>query len=121
MGTNYYHRSNTCLCCDRYDEHHIGKSSAGWTFNFHGERDKNPEFNPLGETIVSFADWKKRLKIGRIFDEYDEEISFEDFVKLIESKRNEKNNHTLYCRENHPEQKCWIDENGHSFSEGEFS
>lgn len=30
MGTNYYAIKNLCECCNRSDEEHIGKSSAGW-------------------------------------------------------------------------------------------
>ena len=86
MGTNYYHRTNICLHCIRYDENHIGKSSGGWTL-------------------------------------YCDEVSFEDFVKLVESKKDEKNNHTEYCKTAHPLQvgMNWIDDEGNSFSEGEFS
>jgi len=120
MGTNYYHRTNVCSCCGRYDEHHIGKSSGGWTFGFHGEREKDPDINPLG-VVVSFAEWKDRLKEGKIFNEYGEEVSLEDFLQLVESKRNGNINHTEYCRINHPEERCWLDDDGNSFSEGEFS
>jgi len=122
MGTNYYHRTNICKHCNRYDEEHIGKSSSGWTFSFHGDR----EGWELKHPITSFEDWKKILKEGKIFDENDEEISLEDFIKLVESKQNEKFNHTKYCLNQHLERKyaeknCWLDKNGNSFSEGEFS
>lgn len=123
MGTNYYHRTNICPHCDRYDEHHIGKSSGGWTFGFHGEREEDSELNPLGGVVSSFSDWKTRLREGKIFDEYEEEISFEKFLQLVEAKRNEKNNHTEYCRVNHSSHAidCWLDDDGNSFTEGEFS
>jgi len=50
MGTNYYHRTNICEKCGRFDETHIGKSSWGWTFSFHG---------PNG--VSSYANWLKTL------------------------------------------------------------
>lgn len=123
MGTNFYHRTNICDHCNRYDEHHIGKSSGGWTFSFHGEREIDPEMNPLNEMITSFSDWKTRLKDSKIFNEYDEEISLTEFLQLVEDKRDEKNNQTTYCRIEHPDyaKNCWLDDEGNSFSEGEFS
>jgi hypothetical protein len=122
MGTNYYHRTNICEHCNRYNEHHIGKSSGGWTFSFHGER--NPESNSLGGVVISFSDWKSRLRKGKIFDEYGDEISFNEFIELVEMKKDEKNNQTKHCRVSHPayaKENCWLDEDGNSFSEGEFS
>lgn len=123
MGTNYYHRTNICSHCDRYDEYHIGKSSMGWTFSFHGEKETIVEFNPLGKVVASFSDWKERLKKGKIFNEYGEEILLEEFLKLVESKRDSEHNHTEYCRIHHPDhaKQCWLDDEGNSFSEGEFS
>ena len=83
MGTNYYHRTNICEHCDRYDENHIGKSSGGWVFSFHGERN-DVEWNFLGGgVIVSLDDWKARLKGGKIFDEYGDEISVEDVESAL--------------------------------------
>ncbi|MHA1794807.1 MAG: hypothetical protein ACTSUK_01750 [Promethearchaeota archaeon] len=121
MGMNYYHRTNACSCCNRYDEAHIGKSSYGWTFSFKGNK---IEFDS-SEVIVSFEDWKKLLKNGKIFDEEDKEISFEDFVKLVESKEKSKYNHTTYCLNSirdkeYAKRYCWLDDDGHSFSGSEF-
>lgn len=122
MGTNYYHRTNICPHCDRYDENHIGKSSGGWTFGFHGEREKEPEFNSLGGVVVSFEDWKTRFKDGKIFDEYGDEISVEKFINLVETKRDAKLNHTEYCVEQHSRtSENWLDDEENSFTEGEFS
>jgi len=125
MGTNYYHRTNLCPVCGRYDEHHIGKSSGGWTFSFHGEREPDAEINPLGCVVASFADWKKRLQYGAIFDEYEERIPFADFVALVTSKRDSPENRTGYVWKHHVgtsiSRGSWHDPEGHSFSEGEFS
>ena len=76
MGTNYYHRTNICKCCDRYDEKHIGKNSMGWQFSFQGYKDDE------SPNIESFKHWKKVLQEGKIFDEYDKEISVNEFISL---------------------------------------
>lgn len=107
MGTNYYHRTNICPECGRYDEQHIGKSSAGWSFGFQGT-----------PTIRSYKDWLLLLGIpgSKIFDEYGREISLEDFKANVEAKRNGKKHSAHY-----PGPDNWIDEEGHSFSGYEFS
>jgi len=113
MGTNYYHETNICECCQRCDVTHIGKSSYGWMFTFHGT-----------DTIRSWAEWKEALKSGRIRDEYGELVTAERFGELVEAKRSEQLNHTLYCRNEHPahaERNCWLDPEGHPFSSSEFS
>lgn len=128
MGTNYYQRTDICDCCNRYKEVHIGKSSAGWEFSFQGYigEENNPK-------IMSFEDWKRELQAdGKIFTEYGEEVSFEDFVKLVEDKkegqwREKPNlNHYDYCLSKSKERgytmtNDWKDEDGHSFTGCEFS
>ena len=107
MGTNYYYRDEKCPTCGRYDERHIGKSSAGWTFNFRGYDD-----------IRSYKDWLAILEKEQviIYDEYGDTISLEDFKKLVESKRNSFHNHA----KEYP-QYSWLDKEGNSFSDNEFS
>ena len=72
MSTSYYHRTNICDCCSRYEERHIGDSSVGWEFQFQAY-----------EEIRSWKDWKKELRVGRIFDEYGREMSYYDFVMMV--------------------------------------
>lgn len=121
MGTNYYHRTNICEHCGHYDQHHIGKSSAGWTFSFHGEKDPDPETNPLGGVVESYADWLERLKAGgKIFNEYEEEVTLPEFMLTVDRKRDEPNNHTD-AMQTSDSARNWHDAEGHSFSEGEFS
>ena len=72
MSTSYYHRTNICDCCNRYEERHIGDSSVGWEFQFQAY-----------EEIRSWKDWKKELRVGRIFDEYGREMSYYDFVMMV--------------------------------------
>lgn len=111
MGTNYYARTNACKCCKRGEDTHIGKSSAGWTFSFHATYE-----------IKSYKAWLKVLskKGTLIFDEYDREKSLEDFKKLVEAKRDAKFNHAIECKDSEYD-KSFLDEEGNSFSEGEFS
>ena len=119
MGTNYYHRTKICEHCHRYDERHIGKSSFGWTFGFHG-------YPELG--LKSYKAWLDALeKDGEIFDEYGRSIPLVDFKKLVERLRlplEAENNHTLFCRKKHPEhaeKHLWLDEEGYSFDSSDFS
>ena len=125
MGTNYYHRTDICECCKRYKEQHIGKSSGGWEFSFHGY--DGEENQPV---IMSFEDWKRELQTdGKIFNEYGEEISFEDFVKLVDDKKggtfNDRPNlnHYDYCSEQafYNMNRNRKDPEGHPFTFAEFS
>jgi len=125
MGTNYYQRTDICKTCNRYKEKHIGKNSGGWDFHFQGYN--GCEDSPK---IVSFEDWKRELKAdGKIFNEYGIELSFEEFVKLVEDNHNGKFkdranlNHSDFCKE-----QCdidmtiyWKDKEGFSFTSQEFS
>ncbi len=122
MGTNYYHRTNICESCNRFDERHIGKSSAGWQFNFQGYDGKDGD-----PKILSFKDWLNYLcNRGKIFSEYDEEITVENFVELVKSKQSQPNNHYDYCKEHHKEQgfsmsNDWKDSEGYAFTSADFS
>ena len=110
MGTNYYHRKNTCEHCKRYDETHIGKSSAGWTFTFHAT-----------ESIKSYQDWLIELeKGGKIFDEYNREVTLDEFKDMVKYKSVETNNHATYCK-NDKYDNSFLDDEGNSFINGEFS
>ena len=125
MGTNYYHRTDICEHCDRYSERHIGLSSGGWQFTFRGYNDVMPK-------ILSFEDWKRELKNGKIFSGYGEEICFEEFVAFVEEKQtgtfNDKpnKNHYDYCKKEagnrgYDMRGDWKDDEGYSFSNSDFS
>ncbi len=112
MGTNFYVRINPCKTCGESKEViHIGKSSMGWTFTFHAT-----------DEITSYKQWLEVLsnKDVKIFDEYDREVSLKSFKELVESKTNEKYNHAIECADDIYD-KSYLDEDGHSMSEGEFS
>jgi len=131
MGTNYYVHFECCSHCGRpASKEHIGKSSMGWSFSFHGT-----------DEIRSWKDWQKVLEnpANRIFDEYEREMPFDEFKALIEKKKIERFNHARdtddpdspyyqYMRETYGRdcfvshyQENWLDDEGNSFSAGEFS
>jgi len=127
MGTNYYWhpKPNPCPTCghDPTEPIHIGKSSFGWTFSFHGTTEDENRYEGL-PLIRSYKDWLHIFeRPGVIMDEYGDECSIEDFKALVEKKSNAEHNHTKYCELTHPSLgiRNWLDEEGHSFSEGEFS
>ena len=106
MGTNYYHRTAPCRTCGHNEEIHIGKSSAGWTFSFHGT-----------DMIRSWTDWKAVLaKGGTIWNEYGKQHTIEGLTLLILCKVTEPHNHA----KEYPDD-CWLDDEGHGFSDSNFS
>ena len=126
MGCNYYLRKNECKHCNRYDDIHIGKSSAGWTFSFRGYKDYDYKDNGFDNPVISWKDWKEILrKEDNIYDEYNQKISFKEFEKLVESKKEQPNNHVTYCEKEYADtdylNHLWLDEEGNSFSDSEFS
>lgn len=124
MGTNYYTVKNICECCNRYDQFlHIGKSSSGWTFTFQGYKDALSMDYSESITILSYKDWLEYLAESKAFikDEYGSDVTLEDFKKLVENKRSAKNNHASYCKIHYPTSDDWLDEEGNSFSAGDFS
>lgn len=103
---NYYHHTNICSCCKRSDVEHIGKSSYGWSFSFHAT-----------DTIRDYDDWIAELEgEGEIRNEDYDVVSIEDFKKMIEDKKGGRNHASEYPRRG----MNFIDQYGHSFSEGEF-
>lgn len=124
MGTNYYVATNHCDCCERYDEeYHIGKSSGGWAFSFHGYR---------GERLVSWQAWKAFLKDKIIMDEYGDRIDYDWFVEFIENQKSphyvNKNGNANYQHNVESKKSGWFnpeydwdDAEGYSFCERGFS
>lgn len=135
MGTNYYIQSKACNSCGHCkNEKHIGKSSYGWQFHFRGYRDQQ---------IVSFQDWIKEINEPNtsIINEYGEKISCCEFIEMVNSKKDEMNSYninvqfpmnekerrylnerlTKYPSDNSYSDRSWKDNEGHSFTDQEFS
>lgn len=82
MGTNYYLRTGkkitkTCDCGFEHEldeELHIGKSSYGWKFILHIIPERG---------INELEDWEELFKTGKIFDEYENEITVEQMMDCI--------------------------------------
>lgn len=143
MGTNYYLIYNKCECCNRSDRIHLGKSSAGWKFTFQTIENFPLDKVDLALQMIDYKEsidiksWKSlkeflkkyvvEFKTAVIQDEYGTNISFEEFLNLVESKQinNENKSHYLEIK-NNPEwdfnsENEIIDEEGYSFSRLEFS
>lgn len=110
MGTNFYYKENPCPCCKRFDRIQIGKKSYKWAFMFR-------EY----ENLKSFSDWKKFLKDKEIVDEDNREISFNDFVKKVETTKSGKTLVDYYKEAGLEIGAVRIDEEGYSFDSREFS
>lgn len=111
MGTNYFARIETCNCCGRYDESHIGKYSYGWEFLFQGQE------------LCSWKEWKKFLKDDKIkiFDEYGKEHSISDLEELIKSNKKDKRLHKFLPQNFYSKDNYFTDKEGYKFCGGDFS
>ena len=86
MGTNYYAvRRKLTL----EEPIHIGKSSAGWLFAFQSINEAWRDIPVVWNTYNQVKEWlykyaSKPDSPYAILDEYDREVSFEEFVKMID-------------------------------------
>lgn len=85
MSTNYYHRTNICDCCGRYDETHICKSRV----SFEAVLDIALDDDYLANMVVvvgSWQEWKARLRAGgEVWDESEERVPTEQFIRDVEA------------------------------------
>ena len=111
VGTNYYTVPKKPSLYRKVL--HIGKSSGGWKFLFQGYQDYELDNNKY-LNINNIEDWKNYIKENDIliFDEYDNEISFDDFFKMVEEKQSEENEENF--------SNC-ANINGYRFSYRDFS
>lgn len=122
MGTNFYYFKEKINTEERAVEEglHIGKLSAGWVFHFQAHK-------KLG-TVLQYRIF---LKKGYIYNEYEEEVSYEDFWRIVEDslKPDPQDNKPLYSFDNLPEDdktsaylmgiEEWMDE-GYMFTLNDF-
>jgi hypothetical protein len=108
MGTNYYYETKPCESCGHNESLHMGKCSGGWAFLFRGYR---PDEDCSGPRIESLQDWLKFMEgtPGKLVDEYDRELSVEDFVAMVRGKQGEKSHGD-----------GWVDAEGFEFWDREF-
>ena len=139
MGTNFYWRFNACEPCRRYDEAHVGKRSAGWSFGFRAYLHQlvdpqHPDWgyeqeSPFGIPVLSRADWRTVFEShpGELWDEYrqrvDDPLAWLDELVPPDAEKQ--------AREWSPERmgrwwrldssREWRDAEGFRFYAGEFS
>lgn len=136
MGTNYYWRHNICSCCGRYDSMHICKSLVSFQGYFDEAEwdDERREFKPAPPLIVSWQQWKAKLRAGEgeVWDEYGDRLDTEQFIADVEAtdadnRRRQydwvvRNDGLGYHREFGVVPRGeWLDPDGFSFYGGEFS
>lgn len=92
MGINYYAVRNRPTTDGPI---HIGKSSFGWKFCFQTQNDTWNEPPVVWNTYNQVYTWLYKYTVESdiyvIINEYDEVISFDDFIAMIEEKQNEDN------------------------------
>lgn len=121
MGTNFYYFSDQVKATTPVETgRHIGKLSGGWVFHFRAYE------KPKLKTV---RDYREFLKEGVIYNEYDEEISYEEFWKLVKEslKSDPWDPEPPYSFDNLPDDistyivgiKEWMDE-GYMFTENDF-
>ena len=112
MGTNYY-AVRTRPTTD--EPIHIGKASIGWKFLFQAMDEKYNEPPVVWNTYDQVYEWLYKHTVESndyvIIDEYDEVISFDDFIELVEEKQNENNKDDFTYARN---------VNGYRFTDGWF-
>jgi hypothetical protein len=108
MGTNYYLEpvDATCPTCeaDNSRQLHIGKSSLGWVFTWHGYRG---EGRPVGRDLTTPTEWFTYLaeETGArkvIRDEYGVSLTPADLMRLVLAKRKPRENGDAPARHETP-------------------
>lgn len=116
MGTNYYAVRNRPTVQNPV---HIGKSSAGWLFNFKTQNDTWSNPFVVWNTYEQVKAWLyKHTVLDKdfvIMDEYDEIVSFEDFFNLVDKKQADEHN-----RNNRDNFTYARNVNGYRFTDEEF-
>lgn len=112
MGTNYYAVRNRPTTQEPI---HIGKSSYGWKFCFQAHNDTWKEPPVVWNTYDQVCEWLYKHTVESdefvIIDEYDQIVSFADFIEMVKAEQNENN----------PDDFRWCrNVNGFRFDDREF-
>ena len=119
MGTNYYHRTNLCDCCGRYDERHIGKNHS----MFRGYRTEDWT-NADGPELITWRQWKEHLaESGTVWSESGYQIPVAEFIDEVEAVPvKERRRQTQWVLDHgYTTAHDWHDPEGYSFHDGDFS
>ena len=116
MGTNFYAVKNRPSVTEPI---HIGKCSIGWLFHFQAQDEPFYEPPVVWNTYKQVKEWlRDNTQSGEyvIMDEYDNIVSYNDFISLVEERQNDKR-----CRDN-PDNFNYDVRNvdGYRFSNGDF-
>ena len=118
IGTNFYwFKEKQKEDFEHHEGLHIGNRSCGWVFHFQAHHE------PF---LHSFNDYKKFLKQGYIYDEYDRYIPYKDFIKAVKDTKKSDDGEAPWdfnnCPDSEKYQLCeeWMNE-GYMFSVGDFS
>ena len=116
MGTNYYVVKNGPSVQTPV---HIGKSSIGWMFNFQDQDEQWRDTPIVWHTFNQVKDWLKKYTVDSkdyvIIDEYDDVVTYDEFVDMVEFKQNDPS-----CRDNKDNFTYSKNIDGYRFSDGEF-
>ena len=116
MGTNYYAVRNRPTTESPI---HIGKSSAGWLFCFHQINDTWNDPPVIWNTYNQVKEWLKKNTTDSdkyvILNEYDEIVSFDDFIEMVEKKQNDEN-----CKGNDENFRYCKNVDGYRFDDRDF-
>lgn len=117
MGTNFYAVKSRPSCASPI---HIGKCSAGWLFMFETHNDTWDEPPVVWNTWPQVKAWLKKYTVDSteyaIVNEYDEVVTMDEFVDLVEAWQNDP-----VCRRNPDNFAHARNIDGYRFMEGEFS
>ena len=121
MGMNYYFNEVTCPHCEDEYTAHIGKSSAGWQFNFRGYIHQWENTDIFG--IKSLKDWLKYFDNhdgGIIIDEQNRVITKQAFIEIVEHKQAKEGNKN-HVDEYPDDCASWKDDEGYIFTDCDLS
>lgn len=118
MGTNYYVVKRKPTISEPV---HIGKSSLGWLFCFQIQNNTWEDTPIVWNNYSEVKEWLNKYANGKdkpytILDEYDREISYKEFIDLVDRKQKDKN-----CLSNPDNFKYNKNIDGYRFTDREFS
>lgn len=120
MGTNYYAHKPGKAWSDASVSLHVGKSSAGWDFVWHGHAE-------LG--LVAREAWEKYLDDATIVNEYGVEYTIGELIcTVVDNRPNMIVSHaSFWLRHERPDwenghlKDVWVDNKGNPFVGVDFS